>query len=52
MSLEKYEDFKSIKSNFPRSDNVWYLKNQTLVLLVAESVRYILYETQVMQVQV
>ena len=61
MPLEKYEDFLelsvkaiciTITSNFPWPDNVWCVKNQTLMLLVAKLARYFSYRTRVMQVQV
>ena len=61
MPLEKYEDFlelsvkqicNTIKSNFTWADNVWCVKNQTLMLLVAKLSRYFSYRTRVIQVQV
>ena len=38
------------KSNFASLDDVWCLKNQTLMMLVAKSVKYFLYQTRVIQV--
>ena len=59
MLLEKYEDFLELtvkqfviqtKSNFPRWDDVWCMKNRTLILLVAKLARYFSYQTRVLQV--
>ena len=52
MLLEKYEDFLelSVKQFViqPRSYNVWFVQNQTLMLLVTQLARYLLYRTRVM----
>ena len=61
MPLEKYEDFLElsvkqfvIQSNPTSLGQIMcsFWKNQILLLLVAKSVRYFLYQTRVMQVQV
>ena len=55
MPLEKYEDsleLSTIKSNFPRSDNVWYVKNNVNVVKVAKFDKYFSYLSRVINVQV